>query len=280
VRGHDHVIDTVLGRLYENLMLRRSRRGAHSGGPLASFLLVGQEGIGKRYLMRVIAKLLYGTSAIELFDCRRLTAASLTGTKDREGVLPEIVRRSPCTLLLFENIDKASQDVASVLLEIMTTGRLTQPGATAKVSLADTTLALTTTRACGSLEALASAELGEAVFHQRAVEILGEETRIDHGLTSAVTDICFCAPPTDRVKAEVVALLMKIECRDHGIELSRVDPEILATQVIQLDDGAGFQHAAQRVKKLLRKPLVAAAPERPPSLSLRVRARAASPLRN
>ena len=130
------------------------------------------------------------------------------------------------------------------------------------------------------MEALASAGLGEAIFHQRAIEVLLEETQIDHGLVSAVTDICYCAPPTDRVKAEVVALLMKKECSDHGIELSNVDPEILATQVIQLDDASGFRLAPQRVRKLLRKPLVAAAPERPPSLSLRVRTPAKAPLRN
>jgi hypothetical protein len=169
--------------------------------------------------------------------------------------------------------------VASVLVEIMTTGRLAQAGAAAKVSLADVTLAVTTSRACGFLEELASAGLGEAVFRQRAIEILGEETSIDHGLLGAVTEICFCAPPTDRVKAEVVALLMKRECRDHGIELSSVDPEILATQVIQLEDAAGFRLAPQRVTNLLRKPLLAATPERPAALSLRVRTRAARPQR-
>jgi hypothetical protein len=130
------------------------------------------------------------------------------------------------------------------------------------------------------VEALAGAGLGEAVFHQRAIELIGEETQIDHGLLNAVTDVCFCASPSDSVKAEVVALLMKKECRDHGIELSNVDPEILATQVIQLDDASGFRLAPQRVKKLLRKPLVAAAPERPPSLSLRVRTPETAPLRN
>lgn len=280
VRGHDHVIDTVLTRLYENLTLRKSRRGTHACGPLASFLLVGQEGVGKRYLMKVIAKLLYGNSAIEVFDCERLRLDSLIGTKDRDGVLLETVRKSPCTLLLFENIEKASQDIVGMVIELMTTGHLKQPGATEKVSFVETTLALTTTEACGSLEALANAGLGEVVFQQRAIEALGDETQIDRGLISAVTDICFCEPPTDRVKAEVVALLMKRECRDHGIELSNVDPEILATQVIQLDDVSGFRLAPQRVKKLLRKPLVAAAPERPPSLSLRVRPPDTAQLRN
>jgi hypothetical protein len=280
VRGHDDVIDTVLPRIYENQTLRKSRRSVHVGGPLASFLLVGQEGVGKRYLMRVISKLLYGNSAVEVFDCGRVRVDTLTGTKDREGELLEIVRQHPCTLLLFENIERASRDVTSVLIELITTGNLKQPGAAAKVSFVDATIALTTTQARSSVEALAGAGLGEAVFHQRAIEIIGEETQIDHGLLNAVTDVCFCASPSDCVKAEVVALLMKKECRDHGIELSNVDPEILATQVIQLDDASGFQLAPQRVKKLLRKPLVAAAPERPPSLSLRVRTPETAPLRN
>ena len=271
VRGHDHVIDTVLSRIHENLTLRKSRHGAAAGGPLASFLLVGPNGVGKRYLMRVIAKLLYGNSEIEVFDCQRQRAETLIGTKDHEGLLLEIVRQRPCTLLLFENIEKASRDTVSVLTELMTTGYLRQPGAAARVSLVDTTLTLTTTGACGSLEALASAGLGETVFHQRAIELLSEEAQIDHGVLNAVTNICFCAAPTDRVKAEVVALLMKKECREHGMELSNVDPEIIATQVVQMDDENGFRLAPQRVKKLLRKPLVAAAPERPPSLSLRVR---------
>ena len=82
-----HVIDTVLSRIYENQTLGRARRGTRAGSPLASFLLVGPEGVGKRYLMRVIAKLLYGSSTIEVFDCERLTAATLIGTKDRDGVL-------------------------------------------------------------------------------------------------------------------------------------------------------------------------------------------------
>lgn len=276
VRGHDEVVEQVLARIHENQTLRKSRRTAHAGGPLASFLLVGREGIGKRYLMRVLAKLLYGNSGVEVFDCERLTADTLAGTKDREGELLEIVRQHPCTLLLFENIEKASRDVVSLFVEVLTTGHLKPAGSAAKVSFVDATIALTTTQTFSSLEALAGLRLSEAVFHQRAIEFLGAETRIDHGLLSAVTAVCFCAAPSDQVKAEVVALLMRKECRDHGIELSNVDPEILATQVIQLDDASGFRLAPQRIKKLLRKPLVAAAPERPPSLSLRVRRSAAA----
>jgi len=271
VRGHDQVVDQVLSRIRENLTLRKSRRTKRVGGPLASFLLVGQEGVGKRYLTRVIAKLLYGTSGVEVFDCERLTAKALTGTKGGEGPLLETVRDKPCTLLLFENVEHASRDVASVLTELLTTGHLRQPGAETTVSFVDATVVLTTAQASDALEALASEGLGEVAFHAQSVETLGAETGIDQGLLHAVTEVCVCRRPGDRTKCEVVALLMQKECRDHGIQLSNVDPEIIATQVLQLDEGDGFGLAPQRIKKLLRKPLVAASPERPPTLALRVR---------
>ena len=271
VRGHDDVLDTVLSRIFENQTLRKSRRNTRASGPLASFLLVGPEGVGKRYLMRVIAKLLYGDGGVEIFDCERLTADTLTGTKDREGALLELVRRHPHRLILVERIEKASGDVSNLLIELLTTGHLRQPGSAKQVSFQEATVALTTTRSSSSLEGLANEEIGEAAFHQRAIDLIVAETQIDRGLLNSVTDVCFCAPPTDLVKAEVVALLMRKECRDHDIELSNVDPEILATQIIQIDDATGFRLVPQRVKKLLRKPLVAATPERLPSLSLRVR---------
>ena len=149
----------------------------------------------------------------------------------------------------------------------MTTGSLRQPGAKSKTSFIDATVVLTTTEANESLERFFVT--GDTLFHRRAIERLSEETSIDPQLLSAVSDICVCTWPSDRTKSEVVALLMQRECHEHGIQLASVDPEIIATQVLQLEDGFGL--APQRIKKLLHKPLVAAAPERPPTLAFRVR---------
>lgn len=269
VRGHNAVIDRVLSRTYENLTLRSSRRSGNHAGPLASFLLVGADGIGKRHLARVLAKLLYGTSGIEVFDCEQLTAETLIGTKDHGGQLMQVVRERPCSLLLFEHVEQASRGVAGVLTELLTKGRLRQSGSESKTSLSDATVVLTTTEASESIEELTNSGLGDVASQSRAIELLRDETSIDQGLLNAVTEICVCRSPSDRTKSEVVALLMQKECREHGIELANVDPEIIATQVLQLDDGFGL--APQRIKKLLRGALVAAAPERPPTLSLRVR---------
>lgn len=271
VRGHDEVIDSALARIYENLTLRKSRGNSRTGGPLASFLIVGPEGVGKRYLTRVVSKVLYGSSAIELFDCEKLHVDTLVGPKGREGALIASIRAHPCTLLLFEKIEHASSDVAGLLTGLISSGQLKQPDSDAKTSFHDATVVFSTTQSADSLESFVDTDLGEAVFEQRVMEILRDETAIGSQLLNVLSEILVCLPATDRTKAEVVALLMRKECREHGIELSNVDPEILATQVLQLEDQSGFAAAPGRVKKLLRKPLVAAAPERPPSLSLRVK---------
>jgi AAA domain (Cdc48 subfamily) len=271
VRGHDALLDRILAKIFENQTLRAARRHTGIDMPLASFLLVGREGVGKRYLLRVLSKLLYGTSAVEVFDCAQLTSDVLIGTKDRQGELLEIIGRSPHTLILFEKIEKASAEVATLLVQLLTTGKLRQPGSATGVSFQEATIGFTTTGVSDSLELLADEPLGETAWQQQAIELIRDETQIDHSLLHAVTDVCFCTSPTELVKAEVVALQMQKECGAHNIQLSNVDPEILATQVLQIDDAVGFQLVPQQVKKLLRKPLVAAAPTRLRSLSLRVR---------
>ena len=97
------------------------------------------------------------------------------------------------------------------------------------------------------------------------------QDEIDARIAEAVTEVCLLSAPNDLVKAEVVALLMQKECRDHGVTLSKVAPEILAVQVLQIVEGEGFQFVPQRIQKLVRKPLMEATENDTASLSLRIR---------
>lgn len=269
VRGHDEVLDRTFSRVFENVTLRKSRRHSKSLGPVASFLLLGDEGIGKRYLARVLSKLLYRTGRVEVFECDRITPESLIGIKGRAGDLLEMVRQEPFQMLVFERIEKASAEVAGVLLRLLSTGQLTQPGTESAVSFQHTTIVFTT-NPTDSIANLDEAVLGRSAWQQRVIEQLRDEQQLDSGMLSAIDEIVLCQSPCDEVKAEVISLLLQKECRAHGIELSHVDPIILGTQVLQLDDATGFAHAPSRIKKLLSRPLVAAAAEQHDSLSLRV----------
>lgn len=270
VRGHDEVIDRLLGRVQENILLR-SRRKSHPPQPLASFLLVGSGGIGKRYLTRVLSKLLYRHPGTLVFECERLTAETLVGTADRAGELLQAVCSQPSQLVLFDHVDSASEDVIRILSTILTRGEFPAPDTKQPVSFAEATLVMTTASGLTALSDLNAQSLPEAAWHARSVEMLMQESTLDSECLNALAEIVLCQRPSDAVNAEVVVLLMKKEAAAHGVHLARIDPEIVASQVLQITDEHGFALAPERVKKLLRKPLLAAHQHDQKTLSLRVR---------
>lgn len=273
VRGHDQILDRILNLVSESIMLRRARRSSNSLGPLASFLLVGDDGIGKRYLARVVAKLLYRTGRVEVFDCERITLETLVGFKDRPGELLEVMRAEQFQLLVFERVDLATKEVASVIARLLSAGKLSQPGTASTVSFQQSVVVLTATPP-ETIAFLETESTDQTAWQQQLMEALRDEQRLDIGLLNAVGEVLFCEPPSDEVKAEVISLLMQKECGMHGIELTHADPIIVATQVLQIADESGFAHCPNRVRKLLSQPLVAATADEYDTLSLRIAKRA------
>lgn len=270
VRGHNDVLDSVLSRLYESVALRKSHRKTEKSGPLCSFLFVGRNGIGKRHLSRVVSKLLYGSAEIEVFDCVRLGSEFLLGLPASPGKLFEIADKSTCTLIYFENIQNAEAGVVHALLDLLKTGSLVPPGQNKRVSFHDTTIVLSACLPTGESGSFGSIS-GGSRNPDEAIGVVAADLGIDPRLAEAATEVCFLATPSDQVKAEVFAMHLQSACREHGVELSHVAPEIVATQVMQITDEVGFELLLPRVKKLVRRPLVAAATQRAATLSLRVR---------
>ena len=270
VRGHDEVIHRMLNRIHENLTLRKRQRNGSYQGPLASFLVVGPDGVGKRFLSRELAKLLYRDGSFDVFECDQISASQLIGMRGTPGEL-ESVRRDAHRILLFEHVDRAPPEMVRLFMRLLTGGQLRLSGSENHVSLANTVVVFTTTLAMDSLSEAATRPSGAAAWDQKAIDLIANATRIDRRLLSTVTELVYCAPPNDRVKSEVIALLLAEECGVHRTELNHVDPEIIATQVLQLEESQGFAGAPPLVKKLLRKPLVAATVGEHGSLSLRVR---------
>jgi len=266
VRGHDEAINRMLARTQENLTLRKRQRKGSWRGPLASFLLVGLDGVGKRYLARVFAKLLYRDGTTDTFECDQVTAPQLIGTKGNSGEL-ESARRNPHRILLFECVDRATPELVRLFTRLLSGVKLRLSGSESDVSFEDTVVVFTMSIA----EDDGTDPLNRRALDQQALERFGEATRTDSKLLNSVTELMHLAAPNDQVKSEVIALLLAQECRAHLTELTYVAPEIVATQVIQIEEAHGFAGAPQRIKKLLRKPLVAMAEGNHKSLSLRIR---------
>ncbi|MGI5976823.1 MAG: ATP-dependent Clp protease ATP-binding subunit [Candidatus Limivicinus sp.] len=131
VIGQDEAVSAVARAI------RRSRVGLRDPArPVGSFLFLGPTGVGKTELCRALAATVYGDEqAMIRLDMseymEKHTVSRLIGSPpgyvgyEEGGQLTEKVRRKPWSVVLFDEIEKAHEDVWSILLQIMDDGQLT-----------------------------------------------------------------------------------------------------------------------------------------------------------
>ena len=117
--------------------LRRARSGLQDPNrPIGSFIFLGPTGGGKTELARALAEFMFDNEQamirIDMSEyMEKHSVARLIGAPpgyvgyDEGGYLTEAVRRRPYAVLLFDEIEKAHQDVFNILLQILDDGRLT-----------------------------------------------------------------------------------------------------------------------------------------------------------
>ena len=131
VIGQDEAITAVSDAV------RRSRAGLQDPKrPIASFIFLGTTGVGKTELAKALADYLFNDESLmtridmseyqEKYSVSRLIGAppGYVGY-DEGGQLTEAVRRKPYSVVLFDEIEKAHQDVFNILLQVLDDGRLT-----------------------------------------------------------------------------------------------------------------------------------------------------------
>ena len=131
VVGQKEAIDSVARAI------KRARVGLKDPNkPIGSFIFVGPTGVGKTYLAKSLAAVISGSSdkliRIDMSEYMEKFAVSrLVGSPpgyvgyEEGGQLTEAVRRSPYTIVLLDEIEKAHPDVFNILLQVMDDGRLT-----------------------------------------------------------------------------------------------------------------------------------------------------------
>ena len=117
--------------------VRRARAGLQDPGrPIGSFLFLGPTGVGKTELTKALAEFLFDDDRamirIDMSEFMEKHAVSrLIGAPpgyvgyDEGGVLTEAVRRRPYQVILFDEVEKAHEDVFNILLQVLDDGRLT-----------------------------------------------------------------------------------------------------------------------------------------------------------
>ncbi|MEO5927496.1 MAG: ATP-dependent Clp protease ATP-binding subunit [Patescibacteria group bacterium] len=113
--------------------MRRARAELREGKrPIANFLFLGPTGVGKTELAKTLAAEYFGseTSMVRLDMSEYQDQSSITrmiGTPgdQRGGLLTEAVRKTPYTIVLLDEIEKAHPDILNLFLQVMDDGRLT-----------------------------------------------------------------------------------------------------------------------------------------------------------
>ncbi|MEG1988614.1 MAG: ATP-dependent Clp protease ATP-binding subunit [Oscillibacter sp.] len=131
VVGQDEAVTAV------SRAIRRGRVGLKDPKrPIGSFLFLGPTGVGKTELCKSMAQAMFGDeSAMIRIDMseytERHTVSRLIGSPpgyvghEEGGQLTEKVRRKPYSVVLFDEIEKAHEDVWNILLQILDDGRIT-----------------------------------------------------------------------------------------------------------------------------------------------------------
>jgi ATP-dependent Clp protease ATP-binding subunit ClpC len=117
--------------------IRRTRAGLKDPKrPSGSFIFAGPSGVGKTELSKALASFLFGEDdaliQIDMGEFHdRYTASRLFGAPpgyvgyEEGGQLTEKVRRKPFSVVLFDEIEKAHQEIYNTLLQVLEDGRLT-----------------------------------------------------------------------------------------------------------------------------------------------------------
>ncbi len=164
--------------------LRRSRAGlSDPKRPIGSFIFLGPTGVGKTELARALAEFMFDDeNAMVRIDMseymEKHTVSRLIGAPpgyvgyEEGGQLTEAVRRRPYSVVLFDEIEKAHNDVFNILLQILDDGRLTD-GHGRTVDFRNTIIIMTSNLGSSYLQGA----MKEEVARQRVMDTLREHFR-------------------------------------------------------------------------------------------------------
>ena len=262
VVGQDSAVERVANAI------RRSRAGlGDAKRPIGSFIFLGPTGVGKTELARALAEFLFDDEhsmiRIDMSEYMERHAVSrLIGAPpgyvgyDEGGQLTEQVRRRPYSVILFDEIEKAHQDVFNILLQVMDDGRLTD-GQGRTVDFRNTVIIMTSNIGSTYLQA---ENMRTAEDFARATELVMQAL---HGhfrpeFLNRVDDIVVFQPLGKEQLVKIVDLQLEnlrrlLAERQISIELTDAAKELLFTE--GYDPNFGARPLKRAIQKLIQDPL-------------------------
>ncbi len=249
----------------------RGRTGLdRQSGPIGSFIFLGQSGVGKTELCRVLCESLFGSQKFLIrFDMseymEKHSVSRLIGSPPgyvgygEGGQLTEQVRRRPYSLILFDEIEKAHPDIFNLLLQILEDGILTDSQGR-RVDFKNTVIIMTS-----NLGAQYNRTSSLGFSSELKDENRSAEERVLRALREAFRpefldriDECVFFPPLSEESIRKICKRQLLElakrASEKGIELEF--DESAALLLCQHDKAkGGARHLRRRIAKLCERPL-------------------------
>src|ERR1700752_4072888 len=248
--------------------IRRSRAGlSDPKRPIGSFIFLGPTGVGKTELARALAEFLFDDEhslvRIDMSEYMEKHAVSrLIGAPpgyvgyEEGGQLTEAVRRRPYAVILFDEIEKAHQDVFNVLLQMMDDGRLTD-GQGRQVDFKNTIIIMTSN--IGSSYLQSDHVRTDEEFEKASEQVQSLlHTHFKPEFLNRVDDIIVFRPLGKEQLVKIIELRLEdvrrlLADRKISLELTDAARELLFTQ--GYDPNFGARPLKRAIQKLVQDPL-------------------------
>lgn len=260
VIGQDEAVQAVSDAVL------RSRAGLQDPSrPLGSFMFLGPTGVGKTELAKALAEDLFDSDKhmvrIDMSEyMEKASVSRLIGAApgyigyEEGGQLTEAVRRSPYTIVLLDEIEKANPDVFNILLQVLDDGRLTD-GQGRTVDFKNTIIIMTSN--LGSELLLQGDQAGQGEDARNAVMKL-IQTKFKPEFLNRIDDIIMFKPLSeDDIKHIVVKDIASLQKRlaDQQITLTADDAALSKLAKMGYNPAFGARPLQRVITNELETPL-------------------------